>query len=432
MQHSPTMKQTLLGLLLTLFGLAAATAQNSDCTLATTPSDNVVILPDSTRELIERLQHMPNIEVGKGISFRPRNNAFEVTLRFRMQNLLSLSFDNDLTLNKTEAWIKRLRLRFDGFIYSPKLVYSIQLGFTQYDAETLPNGNKNIVRDAIVYYVPNEIWNIGFGQTKLKVNRAQVNSSGALQFVDRSIVNREFNIDRDFGFFGEYNPLRGDGFNLSAKASVTSGEGRNWGSSTKGGFAYTGRLEFYPLGRFKAKGDVLEGDYEHEEQVKFLLAGAYSYNDRTSRLKGQRGELMPGNAIRNLEVYYLDFILKYRGWAFYTDFMGRACDRPLFTEDPAAYVYTGQGLNIQTSYLFNRKWEIALRNSTLFPSEEIQPLTGYATRNQTTLGITRYIIGHSLKVQADLSYDTYSERNPQIIPDNFNRWEVRFQLELGL
>ena len=49
---------------------------------------------------------------------------------------------------------------------------------------------------------------------------------------------------------------------------MTLGEGRNWGSSSNGGLAYTGRLELYPLGRFKSKGDVMEGDFEGEEQVK--------------------------------------------------------------------------------------------------------------------------------------------------------------------
>lgn len=424
------MKHLLLPLLL-LAGISSVQAQDP-ANIETRHKDHVIILPDSTRDLIEQLQHMPNIEVGKGITFRPRNNRYEVTMRFRMQNLLAMNFDNDWTLTGTDARVKRLRLRFDGYIYSPKLVYSIQLGFTSYDSEDLPNGNKNIVRDAIVYYVPNEVWNIGFGQTKIKANRARINSSSALQFVDRSIVNSQFNLDRDFGIFGEYNPLRGDGFNIATKASITSGEGRNWGSSSNGGFAYTGRVEFYPLGRFKAKGEVIEGNYEYEERVKILLAGAYSYNDRTARLDGQRGALMPDGALRSMGAYFVDFILEYRGWAFYTDFMGRSCDRPLFDEEPAAYVYTGQGLNIQTSYLFNRKWEIALRNSTLFPSEEIQSLAGYRNRNQTTLGITRYIIGHSLKVQADLSYDTYAERDPRIIPDNYNRWQLRFQVELGL
>ena len=232
--------------------------------------------------LLERLRNMPNLEVGRGITFRPKNDWFELTMRFRMQNLLALSFDEDFTLTKTDARVKRLRLRFDGYIYSPKLVYSVQLGFTGYDAETLPNGSTNIVRDAIVYYVPNAAWNIGFGQTKIKANRARINSSSALQFVDRSIVNSEFNLDRDFGLFGEYNPLRGEGFNLSAKASVTLGEGRNWGSSSGGGLAYTGRVELYPLGRFGAKGDLLEGDFDHEERVRILLAGAYSYNHKAS------------------------------------------------------------------------------------------------------------------------------------------------------
>ena len=63
---------------------------------------------------------------------------------------------------------------------------------------------------------------------------------------------------------------------------------------------------------------------------------------------------------------------------------GRSCDRPLFDEDPAAYVYTGQGLNIQTSYLFDRKWEIALRNSTLFRQRRFSPWqnTAPATRRR--------------------------------------------------
>ena len=114
-----------------------------------------IIAADSTGELLAQLRNMPNIEIGKGITFRPKNDWFELTMRFRMQNLLALSFDDDFTLTKTEARVKRLRLRFDGYIYSPKLVYSVQLGFTSYDTEPLPGGDMNIVRDAIVYYVPN-------------------------------------------------------------------------------------------------------------------------------------------------------------------------------------------------------------------------------------------------------------------------------------
>lgn len=414
-------------ILLAVFSCTAAAAQGQERSLlrqTVFPADSLA----QERELLARLRNMPNVEVGKGITFRPKSEWMELTLRFRMQNLLALSFDEDFTLTQTDARVKRLRLRFDGYIYSPKLVYSIQLGFTSYDTETLPNGNSNIVRDAIVYYVPDPTWNIGFGQTKIKANRARINSSSALQFVDRSIVNSEFNLDRDFGFFGEYNLPRREGFTLSFKGSVTLGEGRNWGASSNGGLAYTGRLELYPLGRFSAKGDVIEGDFDYEEQVKILLAGAYSYNHKASRLDGQRGGIMPGDATRNLGSYFADFILKYRGFALYTDFMGRSCDRPLFDDNTQAFVYSGCGLNVQTSYLIHGKWEVALRNSTLFPESKVQPLAGYERWNQTTVGITRYIIGHSLKVQADASYN---HRSGAVVPD-YNRWEIRFQLELGL
>lgn len=395
------------------------------------PADSIAALADaehSDEELLELLRMMPNIEIGKGITFQPRSKWYSMTLRFRMQNMVGLSFDRDFSLTQTEARVKRLRLRFDGYIYSPKLVYSIQLGFTPYDTKELPNGNTNIVRDAIVYYVPNAHWNIGFGQTKIKANRARVNSSSALQFVDRSIVNSEFNLDRDFGFFGEYNGRIGKRFRLSAKGSITLGEGRNWSTSSDGGLAYTGRLELYPLGRFKSKGDVIEGDFEYEEQVRILLAGAYSYNSRAVRIQGQNGALMPEGEHRNLGSYFFDFILKYRGFAFYTDFMGRTCDTPLFDGNEGIFVYTGKGLNLQTSYLIKQKWEIALRNSTMFPDREVQSLAGYRRWNQTTIGVTRYLIGHSLKLQADASYNHQSGAlNP-----NYNRWEIRFQVELGL
>lgn len=390
---------------------------------------------DDDEELTEILRNMPNIEVGRGISFKPKNESYKLTMRFRMQNMVGVELNKDFTATETEARVKRLRLRFDGYIYSPKLTYSIQLGFTPYDAKVLPNGNMNIVRDAMVYYVPSAVWNVGFGQTKIKANRARTNSSSALQFVDRSIVNSEFNLDRDFGFFGEFNKHLFGHFDLAARASVTLGEGRNWSSSKGSGLAYTGRLELFPLGRFKGLGDVQEGDFAWEEKPKILFAGAYSFNDRALRVQGQNGAMLTGGRTRSLSSYFADFIFKYQGFAFYTDFMGRSCDTPvLYIPSPdevepgePEFIYKGNGVNVQTSYLFRSNWEIALRNSTLLPDESVQSLVGYEYFNQSTIGVTKYLIGHTLKIQADASYN-YKKMAAD--PD-YNRWEFRFQVELG-
>ena len=409
----------IIATLLLCAGSVCASAQQEETTFETSAGNEA--------ELLEKLRNMPNIEVGKGITFQPKNKQYKMTMRFRMQNLLAMDFDDNFSLQETQARVKRLRLRFDGYIFSPKLLYSIQLGFTPYDSKVLPNGNQNIVRDAMIYYMPNASWNIGFGQTKIKANRARVNSSSALQFVDRSIVNSEFNLDRDFGLFGEfYKPLIGD-FNMAAKASISLGEWRNWSSSKQSGFAYTGRLELYPFGRFKSLGEVAEGDFERESNVKVMLAGAYSYNDKATRLQGQNGAIMPNGETRNLHAYFVDFILKYQGFAFYTDFMGRSTSQPLFNNEASPCIYKGNGVNVQTSYLFPSNWEIALRNSTLLPAKEVQPIVGYKSYNQTTLAVTKYLIGHSLKIQADASYNT---KRASVEP--YNRWQLRFQVELGL
>ncbi len=378
-------------------------------------------------EEVEKVRNMPNIEVGKGITFQPQNKSYKMTMRFRMQDMVGLYMDEDFKVNKTEAQVKRLRLRFDGYIYSPKLTYSLQLGFSAYDTKVLPNGNNNIIRDAMVYYIPSSTWNIGFGQTKIKANRARVNSSSALQFVDRSIVNSEFNLDRDFGLFGEYNKQLFGDFNISAKGSVTLGEGRNWNTSQNSGLAYTGRLELFPLGRFKSYGEIIEGDFEREQTLKVLFAGTYSYNNRALRVQGQNGAKMPDGMTRSLSSYFFDCIVKYRGFAFYTDVMGRKCNLPILDYETSQFVYSGKGINVQTSYILPSNWEFALRNSTLMPDKEIRSMAGYKSFNQSTFGVTKYLIGHSLKIQADASYN-YRENSI----NEYNRWELRFSVELGL
>lgn len=378
-------------------------------------------------EISEQLANMPNIEVGKGISFSPKDDSFKTTIRFRMQNLVGASFDKGMGVTEVNGQVRRLRLRFDGFIFSPKFIYSIQLGFTGSDAKLTPNGKSNLILDAIAYYKPNSSWNLGLGQAKIKANRAMLNSSGSLQFVDRSIVNSEFGGDRDFGLFGEYYYGGIDKFALAALASVTLGEGRNWGASNNGGLAYTGRLELFPLGRFHAKGEYIEGDTFHEETPKIMLGAGYSFNHRAQLTRGMKGSMLPGDETRNIGSYYADMIFKYRGFSFNADYMGRHAADPVGFAS-SSFVYTGSGVNVQASYLFDRKWEVAIRNSSMLPNREVRPFAGYKVWNQSTLGVTRYIIGHSLKLQLDLSFNQMAK---PASPD-YDRLAVRFQLELGL
>ncbi len=145
--------------------------------------------------------------------------------------------------------VRRLRFKFEGFVYNPKLTYYIQLAFSRGDMDfnaaegSVINNSPNVIRDAVIYYNPTKNLRLGFGQTKLPGNRQRVISSGDQQFADRSIVNATFNIDRDFGFFANYS---GHFYNL--RGAITSGEGRN-STASNAGLAYTGRVELLPLGK---------------------------------------------------------------------------------------------------------------------------------------------------------------------------------------
>ena len=138
----------------------------------------------------------PTTENFKGIQYTGDDSTFYINFRFRMQNRLIYTSNSstDFRIRDIEARIRRLRLRMDGYLYSPKLSYTIQLGFTRGDQDYDATDLANIVRDAAVFYTFNNRLYISFGQSKLPGNRQRVNSSGELQFAERSLLNARFNI----------------------------------------------------------------------------------------------------------------------------------------------------------------------------------------------------------------------------------------------
>ncbi|MCK7591373.1 OprO/OprP family phosphate-selective porin [Subsaxibacter sp. CAU 1640] len=375
-----------------------------------------------------RLSALPYYSYGKGLGITSPDSIFQLNIRFRMQNRLTY-LNNEDEDPAYEALIRRLRLRFDGYVGDPKIIYVIQLSFSPGDVGAIEDGeNLNIIRDAIVFYRPNEHWNIGFGQTKLPGNRQRINSSGALQLTDRSINNARFNIDRDFGLQVYYLNELQNNFSYNVKTAVSTGEGRNWTREPDNGLAFTGRLELFPLGAFKSNGTLFEGDLKREDKPKVMFSGSYHYNEKARRTQGTLGNDLFER--RDLKSLLLDAVFKYDGWAFQTAYMNRMTDNPITInpEDAAEqrFAYVGDGYDAQLSYLFDNNYEVIGRFSHQKPHEDIERLTPQT--NQYSLGLTKYIWEHSLKLQAevtktDLNYFDSSNRE---------NWYVRFQVEIGI
>lgn len=370
----------------------------------------------------------------KGISLAGPDSSFTTHIRFRMQGraMYHSIAENDLDVSAYEMRIRRLRLRFGGFIYSPKLTYNIQLSFSRGDMDwsgpdnSRVNTSPNVVRDAAVSYRPSENWTFVFGQTKLPGNRQRVVSSGDQQFIDRSIVNGTFNIDRDFGFQAYYENNIGQ-LTYLLKGALSSGEGRN-ATTTPAGLAYTGRIEVLPFGNFSHGGDYFEGDLAREQTPKVSLAGGMSFNDEAHRTGGQVGDDLFES--RDIRTYIFDGLLKYRGMAFSAEHIARQADNPI-TIHPVtgdiSNILTGNGQNFQLSYLFKNNVELAGRYSRISPAQEVRAFD--RQQRAYIAGLTKYLRGHRLKLQANVAYHnstTYVSVNP-----NYH-WTGGLQIELGI
>jgi len=364
----------------------------------------------------------------KGLEVATKDSSFYANFRFRMQNRIGAYTNggDDFGISEFDARVRRLRLRADGYVLSPKLGYSIQLAFTRSDQDFDNTGIANIVRDAVVFYHFTDNFYIAFGQNKLPGNRQRVNSSGQLQFAERSIVNGAFTVDRDFGLKAYYDNKIGS-VPYRLKGAISTGEGRSVNDSDNG-LAYTGRAEILPLGLFKNEGDYSEGDLEREETPKLAIGAGYSYNVRTNRTGGQLGKDL--YAARDMGTAMLDLIFKYNGWAFQSEYMSRDSDNPLtFSEDgDVRYIYNGWGLNNQVSYLFKSNLETAFRYSLLQPEDET---VRYEHRTEVLeLGVSKYLRSHRIKAQFNLNYNTQDGKMD--IQDKNNYWGALFQVELGI
>lgn len=370
------------------------------------------------------------IDVQDGISIK-KNDKFLLNLRFRMQNRLGFTTvsNEPLKVESFEARVRRMRLRFDGYVVNKKLQYYFQLSFSRADQDLESGTIAQIIRDAILYYHFSNNFYIGFGQSKLPGNRQRVNSSGNLQFTDRSIVNASFNIDRDFGLFSYYSFHTGRA-QWRTKLALTSGDGRN-ASPINNGLAYTGRLEFLPFGPFKDNGDFSEGDLEREETPKISLASSISFNNKASRVSGQLGSTLREN--RDLTTFIAEFFFKYRGWALAAEWINRKSSNPFIldqeTNTPAQIILEGSGINSQLSYLFKNNFELALRFASIKPADRV--IDWHPEREEYLLGGTYYVNKHRIKVQ--LNIGKYYDRNTVIsMRSDRDRWVVMTQVEFGI
>ena len=116
-----------------------------------------------------------------------------------------------------------------------------------------------------------------------------------------------------------------------------------------------------------------------------------------------------GHFNSNITTIFADMMFKYKGFAVMGEYANRNADViNHFSADStsSASVMAGSSLNFSLSYLMKNNWQVAARYTSYTPHVD------YIDNGEQryTFGVSKYVVGHSLKVQADVTYKMEDDR----------------------
>ena len=139
-----------------------------------------------------------------------------------------------------------------------------------------------------------------------------------------------------------------------------------------------------------------------------MLSTAYDINHNAVRERSNQGSFMfndVGLYETTINTFFIDAMFKYNGFSIMAEYAYRDADDPIAKNSDGTetgdIVQVGNGFNLQSGYVFPSNWEISGRYTNINLDKAI---TGENPVSQYTLGLSRYIVGHKLKLQTDLSY----------------------------
>jgi len=348
--------------------------------------------------------------IGKGFTVASKNGRYALQVRGRVQLRYDLDHPNaEGEASSQSLQLRRLRLALSGNVFSPHVKFKLQFGFSPNDMQGgLPDEagiRHNPLRDARIELDRFRDFNVSFGQGKVPFSRQRVLSSSAQNLVDRSLVNAEFNLDRDLGVFVSSKDLGGLDHHLAYYAGVFMGEGRNSFALSDFGMLYVGRIEVQPFGKFA---DDHEGDLARSKRPGLAIAAAYAYQDRAHAIRGVTGNPPADGGTTDFHHATADILFKWHGVSLTTAFhvrrgfnrkTGGALDE---MGAPIATVAARQGLGWfgQLGYVVP-KIPLEVVGRYAMTRNIFGANSSLVNADEAGGGINYYFVGHDLKLQLD-------------------------------
>ncbi|MEM7413480.1 MAG: porin [Myxococcota bacterium] len=380
----------------------------------------------------------------KGFRLETRDGNWQTNLQWRFQFRLTHPYTGDprqvanfnSSQERTSFDARRLRMKIGGHGYRPWLKYYFEIDLQPLrDADDSSARSSARVIDWRVDIAKFEKIALRLGQWKIDYNRERVDSSGRQQFVERSIVNRIFTIDRQVGVSLRGRLFAGTPADLRYYAGIFNGEGRGT-SNDDNELMYVGRIQWNFLGRDLA---LRQTDVERTEKPTGSLAfGAAQTRSRCTRWSSSGcgnldGFAAPGAAnLRQFETRQAvqELAFKWQGFSFQQEWhWKRVEDKAMNTENDL------YGFYAQSGYFFHELFEVV--------PEELELAFRYAfvrepnatsrnrsnERQEFTLGANWFFWGHNNKITADWSYLTLDDDvlRRDVFDHRFRlQWDISF------
>lgn len=383
----------------------------------------------------------------KGFHFETGNGLFSTNLQWRAQMRFSNPGDADprsLTAfdgtgaNGTDTnnfELRRVRMKIGGHGYQPWLKYYFELDLQPSKTVGSSSSDRTRLIDWRIDVQPWSWLGVRVGQWKVNYNRERVDSSGRQQFVERSIVNRVFTVDRQVGAMLQGRLFKGTHADMRYYGGVFNGEGRatdNFDTS----MLWMGRLQWNFLGRdLKWR----QSDVKRHKKPAGSLAFAAATNDSpcTRWSSSGCGNLSGFSGIDGAtatdkfqtEQFVQEFAFKYKGLSLQQEYHWKNID------DHDGIDFNLQGSYAQVGYFFNElvkavpeQLEVAFRYAFVDePDSSALSLTN--NRDEYTLGLNYFIAGHNNKVSMDVSYLTLDDASSGRFEDDIRfrmQWDISF------
>ena len=400
--------------------------------------------PETTAEAPEPKKDDGSASVSygsKGFRFETADGNFQTNLQWRAQLRYSYPLDADPrqlgSFEDTPGGSfepRRLRMKIGGHGFKPWLKYYFEVDLQPArdpDANAISSAARVI--DYRIDIAKREDIGLRVGQWKIDFNRERVDSSGKQQFVERSIVNRIFTLDRQVGV-----QLRGRLFSETMAdmryfVGAFNGEGRgtrNVGNDNM----YVGRLQWNFLGK-----DVpyTQTDVEFTDDpaasLSFGTATTVGPCTRWSSsgcgsLDGFTNFLLATEDQFEIDQHVQEFAFKYRGFSIQQEYHWKNIDdrvENIKNELTGGYFQTGYFFH-GLFEAFPKPLELAVRYAFVDEPNATDRLLEN-NREEYSIAANWFFNGHRNKLTVDYSYLTIDDAFLNAT-DSQNRFRVQWDV----